>query len=238
MKAQRSNRAAMLATLVVIALSSLGLNAAPAAAETTSVADVSAFLHSAAAQTPTVVTDEVERVSLTSTAREHMEIRGQGAPALGDESVLDLVDGNLAVRFPMEGQGIAPLSSFTVLFDSEGTFVHTVELEFVDDLAGGGSLTAWQDGELTFTDSITAGEAAQLVRGSGDLAGSGDWWGELNWCLGQQGVAAWALALLSTLCAAACIVTFGIACAACIAAAIGISEGVIIACIAYANAHA
>lgn|GEM_PF-6265652 len=52
------------------------------------------------------------------------------------------------------------------------------------------------------------------------------WWGCMNSCLAWSGVPIYLIAGLSILCAAACVITAGLACGACIAAALGAWGGV------------
>ncbi|MFZ4894585.1 hypothetical protein ACL9RL_09060 [Plantibacter sp. Mn2098] len=235
-----NQRRAVVASAVAFALSLATLGAAPPQ-DAASGASIAHFIEEAVGHAATATSTNGVVSDYVSAASEHVDVRGDGVVDVVGAQTITMSDGLAAVRFPLAGAGISTQSSYTVLFTADGKVANTVELQFTEDGAGGGSLRAWQDTTQIFFEHITAAAAAKNVGDATtllDAKGSGDWWGELGKCLNNTGVPAWIIALLSGLCGAACVVTFGIACAACLAAVIGISEGVIIACIDYANSHA
>lgn len=65
----------------------------------------------------------------------------------------------------------------------------------------------------------------------------GCWWNQMNSCLASQGIAAWAVALVSVVCGVACAATLGAGCIACLGGISFISGAVIGYCTAYAQDH-
>ena len=64
----------------------------------------------------------------------------------------------------------------------------------------------------------------------------GCWWNEMNSCLASQGIAAWAVALVSVVCGVACAATLGAGCIACLGG-ISFISGTVIGeyCIGYSQ---
>jgi len=156
-------------------------------------------------------------------------------------------DGKTLIRLPaLTGQGVVAPSSLNLFLDGSGQRLVVIETAFVENSATSGSARIWTDGKVTFDKSIDLSpvmdnknsEAAVTdapVTTADDGYVKGDWWGNLNKCLNNQGIAAWAAALLAAACGAACVVTAGAGCIACLVVLTGGTSGVIGSCIAQAN---
>jgi len=146
------------------------------------------------------------------------------------------------------GQGAEAQSAITVQFDGHGQVEVVLETALRAVSAKSGTVTVWRDSQLVLSrlvtvapaDSASISPAESVTSTSVPYASSakkGNWWATLNSCLASQGIAAWVVAAISIICAAACVVTLGIGCAICIAAAAGAATVVISMCIRYANSH-
>ena len=147
------------------------------------------------------------------------------------------------------GQGAEAQSAITVQFDGRGRVEAVIETALRAVSANSGTVAVWRDSHLVLSRLVTvapADSAPALASPAGSVtiksvpyvsAAKGNWWGELNSCLASQGIASWVVAGISIICAAACVITLGLACAICIAAAAGTATTVISMCIRYANSH-
>jgi hypothetical protein len=86
--------------------------------------------------------------------------------------------------------------------------------------AESGRLQTWTNGVSGVDRLVEAAEPT--VRSS--------WWSRFSSCLNSAGVAAWAITALSIACSAACVVTAGVGCIACLTAASAVTSGTISFC--------
>jgi hypothetical protein len=242
----KSSAITAIALAAALVVSGTGVaNATPTSATgTVTAAEVGSFLESAVDSAPklAVISAEEEK-SLVSAAEALISVHG-GA-RLSDEApkLVDVSGVGTAVRFDLVGPGLDPLSSVSVIYNTDMTVSSTIETQLTGDGKGGGRIDLWQDGIYTFGQSITAEEASSVVgEATSDrlattqkLKRTGNFFTDLNNCLAAQGIAAWALALLSAACAAVCVFTAGLGCVACIGAVLGLPVGVIAACVTWAS---
>ncbi|MDM7889329.1 hypothetical protein QUG98_12800 [Curtobacterium sp. RHCJP20] len=128
------------------------------------------------------------------------------------------VDGTV-LRLPFaEGADVLPESSVTAVLD--GGRVRTwSELVLTPTTADSGRLQTWINGIAGLDRDVTAQPAARST-----------WWSRFSSCLNSAGVAAWAITALTIACSAACLVTAGVGCIACITAAGAATSGTISFC--------
>ncbi|QCR44767.1 hypothetical protein C1N91_15720 [Curtobacterium sp. SGAir0471] len=128
------------------------------------------------------------------------------------------VDGTV-LRMPFaEGAGVLAESSVTAVVD--GGHVRTwSELVLTPRSSDSGRLQTWINGIAGLDRDVTA---APTVRST--------WWSRFSSCLNSAGVAAWAITALTIACSAACLVTAGVGCIACITAAGAATSGTISFC--------
>jgi len=128
------------------------------------------------------------------------------------------VDGTV-LRIPFaEDAGVLTESSVTAVLDS-GHVRTWSELVLTPKSADSGRLQTWINGMAGLDRDVTA---APTVRST--------WWSRFSSCLNSAGVAAWAITALTIACSAACLVTAGVGCIACITAAGAATSGTISFC--------
>ncbi|MEJ2748844.1 MAG: hypothetical protein P8183_13220 [Anaerolineae bacterium] len=95
--------------------------------------------------------------------------------------------------------------------------------------------------EITQEGKVVGGQVFDLAENEQELTkqdiiitpdGIGEWWDCMGSCLSWAGVPLYLIAGLSIVCGAACVITAGLACGACIAAALGAWSGVGAFCLA------
>lgn len=154
--------------------------------------------------------------------------RAQISPASGIDADLTRAQAfrtpeTVMLRIPfVEGSGILSESSITAAVTG-GRISTWSELVLTPRSADAGRLQTWVDGIAQHDQVVTA---APVVRST--------WWSRFTSCLNNAGVAAWAITALSIACSAACVVTAGVGCIACITAAGAATSGTISFCAGYA----
>ncbi|ANZ14901.1 hypothetical protein O1L44_02835 [Streptomyces noursei] len=141
--------------------------------------------------------------------------------------------GNTQVSIPFSDQERG--ASLNVVYDSSGKVVETLEMQLThDDKTGHAQV--WRNGALTADKTIKAADLPKdLPATQPKISTYGFSWGKLNDCLSGAGISSWALALIGTACAAACVGTAGVACVPCITAAGGVGAGTVWFCIGKAT---
>lgn len=156
------------------------------------------------------------------------------------------------LRVPIvEGDGVIEPSAVSLLIDRHtGKLNSTLETVFFPQTDSSGLVRAWVDGQLKVNEvvsdpvaSTTASSPVFETAAAGikpaKPIGSVDWWLEINKCLANAGIPAWVLAGISIICGAACLAAGTgpglVACALCIAAAVGFASGVVQGCVLRAN---
>lgn len=148
-------------------------------------------------------------------------------------------DGHEIVRIPIvAGDNPTGQSALTVFYDASGAISSTVEMSFTPLSVDAGTVRIWNSGLLTLDRVVRAekGDAANSLLSRATYK-KRDWWGNLSTCLNNQGIPGWVVAGLSLACSVACVVTAGIGCGVCLAAAIGGWSGIATACVAIANTY-
>lgn len=211
-------------------------HAASEASVTERASEVAGFVETAEQQSPRVVIDARLRHDLMVGAAAEAAALPAGTELDPKTTEVLAVGTGYVVRTSLQGDGVASMSSRSVVFDSPTKVAGALDYVFRADGNGGGRLDVFQDGERNWSDSISGAEADRVASHEQvGTHGAGDFWERLNSCLTNQGVASWMLALIAGACAAVCFFTAGLGCAACIGAVIGFPSGVIGACVAYAN---
>ncbi|MCL6296847.1 hypothetical protein [Streptomyces kronopolitis] len=141
--------------------------------------------------------------------------------------------GNIQVTLPISDQERG--TSLNAVYDSSGKLIETLEMQLThDDKTGRAQV--WRDGTLTADKIIKAADLPKdLIAEQPRISALGFNWGKLNSCLSGAGISSWALALIGTACAAACVGTAGAACVPCITAAGGVGAGTVWFCIGKAT---
>jgi hypothetical protein len=168
---------------------------------------------------------------------------------LGNSVGWRVSDSTSVLQIPVSsGQGAEAQSAITVQFDGRGRVEAVIETALQAVSANSGTVAVWRDSHLVLSRLVTVATAdsaltsptESVVTKAGPYVSSakkGNWWAELNSCLSSEGIASWVVAGISIICAAACVITLGIACAICIAAAAGTATTAVSICIRYANNH-
>lgn len=117
------------------------------------------------------------------------------------------------------------LSGVTVFFDSQGHHVSTVETRFTQPSAREHRLEVWNNGKLV------ADEVFDEDQVHAEFS-----WEVLTSCLSSADIAWATVALISVVCAAACVGTAGAGCVVCIAALAGGTGGTMGFCVGRAIA--
>lgn len=157
--------------------------------------------------------------------------------------------GYVGVFFPIKDNTGKSYSFYSVLLNKKDkTLVGTTAVIF-NKVGKVYHATVMKDGKEIISSKIT--EEGKIIEGWGltpdgskvDLAGVGikgknnvsaqGWWSCFNDCLASQGVAAWAIALLASICGIACAVTVGTGCFVCLGGVTFITSGVIGYCGGY-----
>ena len=113
-----------------------------------------------------------------------------------------------------------------LFFDRNGNFQHYILILGIKQSQNNIRAIAISDGK-TIMDGIVDNKgnisSGYVIKGDGQKMEFGSseakpmFWSCMNNCLASQGVAAWAVTLLGTICAAACIGTAGLGCIFCLA---------------------
>jgi len=159
-------------------------------------------------------------IAITSTLEEVVSVRVPIAGGAGHSFYTAAFQGATSAIietrsgvFTLSGQNIAVVAERNgiVILDA----IETPSGKFVR-----GTLSTSNSKEITL-DGLTAQQArTQLIQPN-----SSDFWGCLNRCLSSQGIPGWLLGFIALVCTAACLGTAGLGCAACIAAAAGLTGG-------------
>ncbi|MFI1736546.1 hypothetical protein [Streptomyces sioyaensis] len=141
--------------------------------------------------------------------------------------------GNTQVSVPFSDQEVG--ASLNVVYDSSGKLVETLEMQLThDDKTGHAQV--WRNGVLTADKTLKAADLPKdLIAKQPQISAFGFSWSKLNSCLSGAGISSWAVALIGTACAAACVGTAGAACVPCITAAGGVGAGTVWFCIGKAT---
>lgn len=142
-------------------------------------------------------------------------------PEFSSAAAFDVPTVGIVVSVPIWGDFAGHGSALVGTFDADREFQSSVELQFLLSQDGGGTVRTWTDTGESRSVSVSSAQV-DLVKeqaGLGEEAevGTNGFVDEMQACLASKGVP-WALiALVGGLCMVACGVTFGAACAVCVA---------------------
>ncbi|WP_164001170.1 hypothetical protein [Pyxidicoccus caerfyrddinensis] len=162
------------------------------------------------------------------------------AADVSQAQVYRLAAGATLVRVPITG--LTAGSAVGYAFDANRRLTQTVEIHLIEHSATSGQARVWIDGRQVLDRQITekdkeaaantlATASLRLETGDANARALGLNWGKFEDCLNSAGIASWVISSLSTICSAACLVTAGAGCILCIAAAGGLTAGVVKACV-------
>ncbi|MFF2154352.1 hypothetical protein ACFVVQ_03480 [Paenibacillus chitinolyticus] len=128
------------------------------------------------------------------------------------------------VYFPIEGSAEKD-SKYYIIFNDKGVFQSDILLlglkekdNFIHAVVHNNDQVVF-DALLQENGSVESGFAILSDNTKQEFSKSTvapkGWWSCFNNCLASQGVAAWAITVVSTMCGVACAATFGIGCAIC-----------------------
>lgn len=141
-----------------------------------------------------------------------------------------LDDGNVLVSTKIEGASNG--SVIAVVVTPEHQVASTYQITLEEETENSGWLTTYVDGELDQHQYVVgeAGAKNEIELGN-QVVPLGMDWGGLNDCLSNSGISSWALTALGIVCSAACAVTAGTGCIACLTAVSGAAGGQIGWCV-------
>lgn len=175
----------------------------------------------AASATPSVLSIDAQNAlfdDLVSTTVVHESAAAEPQSA----TAFDLPDVGTVVSVPLHGRSAGAGSALVGLFDERHVLTSTVELQFVLANDGGGSVQTWTDSSDHRSVSVSAEQVEKIKADSGlgaeSAIGTNGFIDEMSACLASKEVPWAMLALVGGLCAIACGVTFGAACAVCLGA--------------------
>lgn len=148
-------------------------------------------------------------------------------------TVYKFYKGTIQASLPISDQERG--ASLNAVYDSSGKLVEALEMQLThDDKTGHAQV--WRNGALTADKIINAADLPKdLIAEKPQISALGFSWGKLNSCLSGAGISSWALALIGTACAAACVGAAGAACVPRITAAGGVGAGTVWFCIGKAT---
>ncbi|MGX1975025.1 hypothetical protein [Streptomyces kronopolitis] len=176
----------------------------------------------------------VERVTADIGGKKIAPHLGAGSSLVAEHAtVYKFHTGNIQVTLPISDQERG--ASLNAVYDSSGKLIETLEMQLThDDKTGRAQV--WRNGTLAADKIIKAADLPKdLIAEQPRISALGFSWGKLNSCLSGAGISSWALALIGTACAAACVGTAGAACVPCITAAGGVGAGTVWFCIGKAT---
>jgi hypothetical protein len=128
--------------------------------------------------------------------------------------------GGTVLRIPFDSRaGVLPQSNVSAVVEGAEVLGWS-EMVLTPRSAESGRVQTWVNG---------APEVDRLVGAQTPTVRS-SWWSRFSSCLNSAGVAAWAITALSIACSAACVVTAGVGCIACLTAASAVTSGTISFC--------
>jgi hypothetical protein len=128
--------------------------------------------------------------------------------------------GGTVLRIPFASSaGVLPQSNLSAVIGGN-TVLGWSEMVLTPRSADSGRLRTWVDGTRRIDRIVEA--TAPVVRSS--------WWSRVSWGRSGAGGAAWGFTALSIACSAACVVTAGVGCIACLTAASAVTSGTISFC--------
>lgn len=133
-----------------------------------------------------------------------------------------LDDGSALVSIRINGA--ANGSVIGVILTPENSVKSTYQITLEEVSPDSGWITTYANGEQQVYQFVVS-KKAEIPKGQ--ISPLGMDWGGLNRCLSNAGIASWAIAALSVVCGAACAVTLGVGCVACLVAASGATGGTI-----------
>lgn len=201
-----------LATVLAMAIMSIGTISPARAAGPPSVANIEAFAESSTE----LSARQASTLAAVAELPEH-SLSGLFVEA-DNPRAWRLDDGSVFVSVPLSGDGVYT-SNVGALLDRRGSVLQRTEIAIQGDNLGG-SVRMWIDGEETLNQYVASPDSSE-VNIQAKFS-----WSKLNTCLSNAGIPAWAITAVSIACSAICVGTAGIGCLGCIAAAAGIAGGV------------
>ena len=124
------------------------------------------------------------------------------------------------LRIPFDSRtGVLPHSNVSAVVEGSEVLGWS-EMVLTPRSAESGRVQTWVNG---------APEVDRIVEAPRPTVRS-SWWSRFSSCLNSAGVAAWVITALSIACSAACVVTAGVGCIACLTAASAVTSGTISFC--------
>lgn len=125
----------------------------------------------------------------------------------------------------------AAIASLGLIVDETGSVIESSEVVAKETSHESGHVTVWKDGKREVSQTVTASDSHDSHQRFTAKSSKKGFWGKLNDCLSNAGVASWVIAAAGVACGAACAGTAGAGCVVCLTATAGIATGVASYCV-------